>query len=80
MPKYVYSCSACSSEFEVYHGMRETCDVCTLCESVGQLSRIPQLTNVVRKDTTGSQVIEAIEENKKILKEMKKNIKRSYDE
>lgn len=80
MPKYVYSCSVCSSEFEAYHGMRETCDTCTLCGSVGQLSRIPQLTNVVRKDTTGSQVIEAIEENKKILKEMKKNIKRSYDE
>tara|TARA_B100000131_G_scaffold303175_1_gene327000 strand:- start:298 stop:540 length:243 start_codon:yes stop_codon:yes gene_type:complete len=80
MPKYVYSCSACSSEFEVNHGMMETFDCCTLCEATGQLSRIPQLTNVVRKDTTGSQVIEAIEENKKILKEMKKNIKRSYDE
>ena len=80
MPKYVYSCSACSSEFEVSHGMMETFDCSTLCETTGQLSRIPQLTNVVRKDTTGSQVIEAIEENKKILKEMKKNIKRSYDE
>ena len=80
MPKYVYSCNSCSSEFEVHHGMRETFDCCTLCNTTGQLSRIPQLTNVVRKDNTGSQVIEAIEDNKEILKQMKKNIKRSYDE
>jgi len=60
--------------------MRENCEVCSVCEQSGNLSRIPQLTSVIKKNTTGQQVIEAIEENKKILKEMKKNIKRSYDE
>lgn len=80
MPKYVYSCSACESEFEVYHGMREQQPLCINCGDSTSLQRIPQLTSVVRKDNTGKQVIEAIEENKKILKEMKKNMKRSYDE
>ena len=80
MPKYVYSCNACHTEFEAYHGMRETLDYCTVCEEKDCVVRIPQLTNVIRKDTTGDQVKEAIEENKKILKEMKRDIKRSYNE
>ncbi len=80
MPKYVYFCSACESEFEAYHGMREKQPFCVHCGDTMSLQRIPQLTNVVRKNSTGQQVKQAIEENKKILKEMKKNIKRSYDE
>lgn len=80
MPKYVYSCSACQTEFETYHGMRETLDLCVKCGQMDCLKRIPQLTNIIRKDNTGQQVIEAIEENKKILKQMKNEIKRSRDE
>ena len=80
MPKYVYSCSACQSEFETHHGMRETLSLCSKCGEQGYLERIPQLTSVIRKDTTGQQVIEAIEENKEILKQMKKEAKRRQHE
>ena len=80
MPKYVYSCSACEQEFEVRHGMREEFNICTLCEKKDSIQRIPQLTNILRKDTVGKKVKEAIEENKKVLESMKKNAKRSQYE
>ena len=80
MPKYVYSCSTCQTEFEAYHGMRDVLDYCMVCEEKDCVKRIPQLTSVIRKDTTGQQVKEAIEENRKILKQMKKEARRSYDE
>ena len=77
MPKYVYSCSACQTEFETFHGMKETLDLCVKCGEMYCLERIPQLTSIIRKDNTGQQVKDAIEENKKILKQMKKEAKRS---
>ena len=80
MPKYVYSCSACKTEFEAYHGMRDKMDYCVNCEEKNCIERIPQLTSVIRKDNAGQQVKQAIEENKNILKQMKKEAKRSYDE
>ncbi len=80
MPKYVYSCDACQTEFEAYHGMMEKMDYCTNCEQQNCVVRIPQLTSVVKKDKTGQQVKQAIEENREILKQMRENNKRSYDE
>ena len=57
--------------------MTERLEECKLCEYQGVLTRIPQLTNIVRKHeqgkrSTGSLVKEYIEENKKILKEERK--------
>ena len=80
MPKYVYSCSACGQEVEVRHGMREEFNVCIYCEKKDSIQRIPQLTNILRKDTVGEKVKEAIEENKKVLESMKKDAKRSQYE
>lgn len=80
MPKYVYSCSECEQEFEVHHGMREEINLCVHCGEKNSIQRIPQLTNIFRKDTVGTKVKEAIEENKKVLESMKKDAKRSqYD-
>ena len=77
MPKYCYKCPECESEIEVRHGMTERLEECKLCEYQGVLTRIPQLTNVVRKQkqgerNPGSIVREYIEENKEILREEKK--------
>ena len=57
--------------------MTERLTDCKVCEMKEVLTRIPQLTNIVRKQEqtemeTGSLVKEYIEENKKILKEEKK--------
>ena len=78
MPKYCYKCSECENEIEVRHGMSERLEDCEVCDNQGVLIRIPQLTNIVRKQeqgnkSTGSLTREYIEENKKILKQEKKN-------
>jgi putative FmdB family regulatory protein len=77
VPKYCYKCSECESEIEVRHGMTERLTDCKVCEMKETLTRIPQLTNIVRKQEqgekkTGSLVKEYIEENKRILKEERK--------
>ena len=77
MPKYCYKCSECESEIEVRHGMTERLTDCKVCEEKEVLTRIPQLTNIVRQQEqgerkTGSLTKEYIEENKRILKEEKK--------
>ena len=84
MPKYCYKCSECGSEIEVRHGMTERLTDCKVCDNEGVLTRIPQLTNIVRKQEqgekkTGSLVKEYIEENKRILKE-EKNERIKYNE
>ncbi len=52
-------------------------DYCYICDNKQVLTRIPQLTNIVRKQEqaerkTGSLVKDYIQENKEILKEQKK--------
>ena len=84
MPKYCYKCPECESEMEVRHGMTERLEECKLCEYQGVLTRIPQLTNILKKQeqgqrSTGSLVKEYIEENKKILQEERK-VRVKYDE
>ena len=64
--------------------MTERLEECKLCEYQGVLTRIPQLTNILKKQeqgqrSTGSLVKEYIEENKKILQEERK-VRVKYDE
>jgi hypothetical protein len=84
VPKYCYKCPECEGEVEVRHGMTERLEECKLCDYQGVLTRIPQLTNIIRKQEqgqreTGSLVKEYIEENKQILKEERK-VRVEYNE
>jgi len=76
MPRYYYHCDACDSEFEVRHGMSETQEKCLECSMAGPLVRIPQLIQKqeIRKDnsTAASRIIDTIENNRELLKQMKK--------
>lgn len=76
MPRYYYRCDSCKNEFEVRHGMSETQEECLNCSVVGLLVRIPQLIQKQEKrqdvSTASSRVIDAIEENKQLLKKMRK--------
>ena len=76
MPRYYYHCNSCGDEFEIRHGMSETQDECPECASTGPLVRIPQLIQKQEKrsdrSTSSSRVIDAIEENRTLLKQMKK--------
>jgi len=76
MPRYYYHCDACDGEFEVRHGMSETQEKCLECSMAGPLVRIPQLIQKQEKrsdkSSSSSRVIDAIEDNRKILKQMRK--------
>jgi len=76
MPRYYYHCDSCDGEFEVRHGMSETQEKCLKCSVAGPLVRIPQLIQKPeqRKDTSNarSRVVDAIEENRELLKQMRK--------
>ena len=57
--------------------MTERLTDCKVCDNKEVLTRIPQLTNIVRKQEqgerkTGSLVKDYIQQNKEILKEQKK--------
>ena len=74
----------CESEIEVRHGMTERLTDCEVCNNQEVLIRIPQLTNIMRKQEqgekkSGSLVKEYIEENRRILQEEKKQ-RVKYDE
>ncbi len=82
MPKYVYKCNDCESHFEVYHGMSEDQEECILCSAVGP-HRVPQMPHIKRQEVSkdgkvGDEVKRAIEENRAILKDAKKEISKEY--
>ena len=84
MPKYVYKCNHCEEYFEVYHGMSEDHELCIFCSSKG-LNRVPQMPFLKRSvepkgDKVGDKVKAAIEENRDLLKEIKKQREDFHDD
>jgi putative FmdB family regulatory protein len=76
MPRYVYRCDSCNNHFQVRHGMKERQESCILCESLGNLVRVPQMPNIKKHATDSKQDVgnltkQSIEENRKLLSEMK---------
>ena len=76
MPKYYYKCDSCTEEFDFRHGMKEIISKCIKCSLEGTLTRIPQaiykLQNKKANESVGDKVSKAIEDNRKLLNEMKK--------
>ena len=82
MPKYIYQCQTCPGHFEIYHGMTESEDCCPQCSSE-HFHRVPQMPFLKRSvESKGSKVGDetkaAIEANREVLREMKKERERSY--
>tara|TARA_B100000519_G_C13998289_1_gene322713 strand:+ start:145 stop:387 length:243 start_codon:yes stop_codon:yes gene_type:complete len=80
MPKYVYCCEVCDELFEVFHGMKEEHNVCNLCGEENFVYRVPQRTSIAQKTKEGQKTKESIEENRKILKKMKKEARDNFYE
>ena len=81
MPRYVYECSSCGSQFKTVHGMNEVQDHCDICFSSDCLRRIPQLTYVAKPESeSAKRVREAIEDNRKILKDSIKETRNKQDD
>ena len=86
MPKYVYYCETCDSEFKIRHSLGETIEICQLCEATNTVSRRPseiflskKINNLEGKSKPGSIVRETIEESRHELKtEQEKLTKREY--
>ena len=76
MPRYVYSCIECSGHFQVWHGMKETQKTCQVCFENDCLIKVPQMPFVVKEQQKESKVgaltDDYIEQNKQLLKDMKK--------
>ena len=76
MPRYCYRCDDCGQEIEVRHGMSDRLSDCEECSMVDSLIRIPQLTFKLeikkQNEQVGSKVNDAINENRQLLKQMKK--------
>ena len=84
MPKYCYQCEGCEYQFEARHSIKDRLYDCPMCEMTETLFRIPQIVNKSIRNTShnvrvGDKVKEYIEENKKILKEQKKEFNRDYE-
>ena len=82
MPKYIYQCETCSGHFEIYHGMTESEDRCPQCESE-HFHRVPQMpflksSESPKGDKVGEKTKAAIEANRDLLKDMKKEASRDY--
>ena len=82
MPKYVYKCNPCGEHFEVYHGMNETQEGCIYCRALSP-HRVPQmpflkLREVSKGGKVGDEVKAAIEANKAILEDAKKQFEKEY--
>lgn len=86
MPRYVYSCDSCKGHFQIRHGMRETQEICSLCEETGTLVRIPQIPAIKNQATTENKTVgtltkDYIENNRELLSEMKKEARgQDYDD
>ena len=82
MPRYFYKCEKCNSQFKTVHGINEKQDHCEICFSSDCLVRIPQLTSTLKPiSEEAKRVRNAIEENREIFKEMKKEARsQTYDD
>ena len=81
MPIYTYRCQSCEGVFETFHLMSETLSICSLCEQVDTIEKIPsmlvgKLTTPVAKAKVGDVVENFIKDAKKEIKQEKKTIKK----
>ena len=84
MPIYIYSCDNCGSEITISHSMTETVEDCEACESASCLVRRPSVfsnikTKPDKKEKTGDQVKEFIEDAKKELSQQKSGLREKND-
>ena len=86
MPRYVYRCDSCNDHFQVRHGMKDVQESCQLCQEEGHLVRVPQMPNIKqsiheKNQSVGSLTKDFIEKNRELLRDMKKEVRKStYDD
>ena len=78
MPRYIYKCSECKIEFQIAHSMNEELKDCGRCLSTDTLSKIPQVSFILKKSSgkVGKIVEENIVKSKEELQEMRDNLRK----
>ena len=81
MPRYIYFCESCKTDFTVFHGMNDTQDMCIKCESdkIKKMLTKPIRQNNKKEQSTGNLTKKYIEDNREILEDLKKESKKDYD-
>ena len=83
MPKYYYHCNNCNRDFFAYHLMDEKQKDCSMCEStdISKLLTKPLFFEKKNeKSKTGELTKQYIEDNKKVLEDLKEEAKSvNYD-
>jgi putative FmdB family regulatory protein len=78
MPKYYYHCHTCHCNFFAHHMIserQETCNECGLTEISKLLTKPLYFDKKAKKSVTGQVTKKYIDDNKKILEDMKKEVK-----
>ena len=83
MPKYVYFCNECRTDFETNHSMQKICTICKLCGYEGSLERRPSIVFVTKKQSElagsfepGSVIAATIEETRQEIASEKEQLKK----
>ncbi len=81
MPRYMYFCDDCQDNFTVFHGLNDIQNFCLMCESenINKMLTKPIHLKVKKDKLTGNLTKKYIEENKEILKNLKKEARKNYD-
>ena len=83
MPRYYYHCNSCHKDFFIHHMMDEIqkdCNSCGLTDISKLLTKPLFFDTKNQKSKTGEITKQNIEDNRKILDDMKKEAKnRDYD-
>ncbi len=85
MPRYRYECTCCGELVTVFHGIEETYTDCKKCEASGTMQKLlSRPLNIKKKPHSKKKVGQItrkyIEDNRKILKQQKKEAKEKANE
>ena len=77
----MYFCDDCQDNFTVFHGLNDIQNFCLMCESenINKMLTKPIHLKVKKDKLTGNLTKKYIEENKEILKNLKKEAQKNYD-
>ena len=81
MPRYIYFCEDCQTDFTVFHSMQDIQKNCIICDksSIKKMLTKPIHLKTKKDTSTGKLTQKYIEENKEVLKNLKKEAKKDYD-
>ena len=80
MPKYTYACADCKEAYEVFHGMQDDLQACSLCGSEN-IEKKPSMFSLNKDNSdkqVGDLVKQAIKNFREELNEQKKDLKKDY--